>query len=92
LDQAAAQFVHALAVLGRGSELRLVAALAGLDIGAAIRAADALLTAELLAEGRPLRFVHPLVRSAVYERLAPGARAQAHARAARLLIADGAST
>jgi DNA-binding NarL/FixJ family response regulator len=90
LDQAAAQFVRALAVLGEGSELRLVAALAGLDIGAATRAADALLTAELLAEGRPLRFVHPLVRSAVYEQLAPGARAQAHARAARLLFADGA--
>src|SRR5438270_3281242 len=90
LDQAAAQFVRALAVLGEGSELRLVAALAGLDIGAATRAADALLTAELLAEGRPLRFVHPLVRSAVYEQLAPGARTQAHARAARLLMRDGA--
>jgi DNA-binding NarL/FixJ family response regulator len=90
LDQAAAQFVRALAVLGEGSELRLVAALAGLDIGAATRAADALLIAELLAEGRPLRFVHPLVRSAVYEQLAPGARAQAHARAARLLMRDGA--
>ncbi|HEX6404618.1 MAG TPA: AAA family ATPase [Pseudonocardiaceae bacterium] len=89
LDQAAAQFVHALAVVGEGSELRLVAALAGLDVGTATTAADALLTAELLAEGRPLRFVHPLVRSAVYEQLAPGARAQAHARAARLLMREG---
>ncbi|MBV8994477.1 MAG: hypothetical protein JO287_12455 [Pseudonocardiales bacterium] len=90
LDQAAAQFVRALAVLGEGSELRLVAALAGLDIGAASRAADALLTAELLADGRPLRFVHPLVRAAVYEQLAPGVRAQARARAARLLMRDSA--
>jgi len=90
LDQEAAQFVHALAVLGEGSELRLVAALAGFDVGTATAAADALPIAELLAESRPLRFVHPLVRSAVYEQLAPGARAQAHARAARLLMRDGA--
>ncbi|HJT04782.1 MAG TPA: AAA family ATPase [Pseudonocardiaceae bacterium] len=90
LDQEVAQFVHALAVLGEGSELRLVAALAGFDVGTATAAADALLTAELLAESRPLRFIHPLVHSAVYEQLAPGARAQAHARAARLLMREGA--
>jgi hypothetical protein len=50
----------------------------------------AVLTAELFADGRPLQFLHPLVRSAVYEQLAPGARAQAHARAAQLLASDGA--
>jgi DNA-binding NarL/FixJ family response regulator len=37
-----------------------------------------------------MRFVHPLVRSAIYEQLAPGARSQAHARAARLLIRERA--
>ncbi|MGH3764150.1 MAG: helix-turn-helix transcriptional regulator [Pseudonocardiaceae bacterium] len=88
LDQTAVRLAQAVAVLGEGSGLRLAAALAELTIDATAAAADALVTAELLAEGRPLRFVHPLVHSAIYEQLPSGARAQAHARAARLL-ADG---
>jgi DNA-binding CsgD family transcriptional regulator len=92
LDEAAIRLARAVAVLGEGTELRLAAAFADLDIDAAAGAADALLTAELLAEGRPMRFVHPLVRSAVYEQLAPGARSQAHTRAARLLAGEGAGS
>jgi len=90
LDVAATRLAEAVAVLGEGTELRLAAAMANLDIDTAAAAADALLTAELFDEGRPLQFLHPLVRSAVYEQLAPGARAQAHARAARLLVQEGA--
>jgi DNA-binding CsgD family transcriptional regulator len=90
LDESAVRLAQAVAVLGEGTELRLAAALAGLDIDAAAAAADALLSVELLAEGRPVHFVHPLVRTAVYEELAPGARAQAHGRAARLLASQGA--
>jgi hypothetical protein len=37
-----------------------------------------------------LRFVHPLVRSAIYEQLPSRVRAQAHTRAARLLADEGA--
>lgn len=84
------RLAQAVAVLGEGSGLGLAAALAELSIDAAAAAADALLTAELLAEHRPLRFVHSLVRSAIYEQLAPGARSQAHGRAARLLIRESA--
>jgi predicted ATPase len=90
LDQTAARLAHAVAVLGERSELRLAAALADLDIDTAAIAADALLSMDLLAHGRPMRLVHPLVRSAVYEQLAPGARTRAHARAARLLTREGA--
>jgi DNA-binding CsgD family transcriptional regulator len=90
LDEAATRLAEAVAVLGEGTGLRLAAAMAGLDIDAAATAADALLAAELFDEGRPLQFLHPLVRSAVYEQLARGARAQAHARAARLLVQEGA--
>jgi DNA-binding CsgD family transcriptional regulator len=90
LDEAAMRLAEAVAVLGEGTGLRLAAALANLDIDTAAAAADALLTAELFDEGRPLQFLHPLVRSAVYEQLASGARARAHARAARLLIREGA--
>jgi DNA-binding CsgD family transcriptional regulator len=89
LAETAVHLARAVAVLGEGTELRLAAALAGMDIDAAAAAADALLTAELLIEGRPLRFVHPLVRSAVYEQLTPGVRSKAHARAARLLAGEG---
>ncbi|MGH3854039.1 MAG: ATP-binding protein [Pseudonocardiaceae bacterium] len=90
LDAVAVRLAQAVAVLGEGSELRVAAALAELDIDAAAGAADALLTADLLAEGRPMRFVHPLVRSAIYEQLAAGARSQEHARAAKLLAGEGA--
>jgi DNA-binding CsgD family transcriptional regulator len=90
LDEAATQLAEAVAVLGEGTGLRLAAELANLDLDTAAAAADALLTAELFDEGRPLQFLHPLVRSAVYEQLAPGARALAHARAARLLVREGA--
>jgi DNA-binding CsgD family transcriptional regulator/tetratricopeptide (TPR) repeat protein len=90
LDPAAVRIAYALAVLGEGSGLRMAAALAELDFDCAGAAADALLAAELLAEGRSMRFVHPLVRSAIYEQLTPGRRAQAHARAARLLASEGA--
>jgi AAA ATPase domain len=90
LDEAALRLARAVAVLGEDIELRLAAALAELDIDVAAVAADALLTAGLFTDGRPLRFVHPLVRSAIYEQLAPGARAQAHAGAAPLLIGENA--
>lgn len=90
LDQTAERLVRAVAVLGEGSGLRLAAALAELDTDAAAEAADALVTAELLAEDRPLRFVHPLVRTTIYEQIPSGARSQAHARAARLLVRDNA--
>ena len=41
---------------------------------------------------RRLRFVHPLVRSAVYQDIAPPVRQQWHKRAARLLAAEGAAS
>ena len=48
--------------------------------------------AERLIEGeRALRFVHPLVRSAVYQDLAPPVRQRWHKRAARILDAEDAA-
>ncbi|MGH3671235.1 MAG: helix-turn-helix transcriptional regulator [Pseudonocardiaceae bacterium] len=92
LHETAVQLARALAVMGEGIDLRLAAAFADLNIEAAAEAADALLAADLLDECRPLHFLHPLVRSAIYEQLAPGARSQAHARAARLLTAESAGS
>jgi tetratricopeptide (TPR) repeat protein len=58
-------------------------------VESASRVADALVRAEILAAARPLRFVHPIVRAAIHDELAPGERASAHARAARLLAERG---
>ena len=79
----------AVTVLDTDAELRHAAALAELDPRAAERAADALTAAHILAPGRPLRFAHPIMRRAVYEDLPAARRAADHARAARLLDAEG---
>jgi DNA-binding CsgD family transcriptional regulator len=89
LSDDATALAHAAAVIGVGAELRHAAALAHLDERAAAAAADALSDAAILGE-RPLEFVHPLVRSAVYDDLAPARRALMHAETARLLAAEGA--
>jgi DNA-binding CsgD family transcriptional regulator/tetratricopeptide (TPR) repeat protein len=81
---------QALATLGDESELRHVARLAELTLERANQAADRLLAADLIRRERPLAFAHPVVRAAVYENMAPGARSSAHARASRMLAAEGA--
>jgi DNA-binding CsgD family transcriptional regulator len=80
----------ACAVLGDAGEMRHVEALAGLDRLEAVAALDALTSAQILAPGRPLAFVHPLVRHAVYAGMAGHARGEMHARAARILAVEGA--
>jgi DNA-binding CsgD family transcriptional regulator len=88
LDPDAVAVARALAVLGDGASLRHVAALARLSGERAGVASDQLAAAELLTATRPLAFVHPLVRSAVEDDIAPGARARLHAEAADQLDAD----
>jgi hypothetical protein len=80
---------HSVALLGSEAELRHAAALADLDELQAAAAAGTLTDAHLLAPGRPLAFVHPIVRTAVYEDMADAERAVGHARAADVLAADG---
>ena len=79
----------ATAVLGKSAELRHAAALANLEPGAAGDAADALTSAAILHDRRPLEFIHPIVRSTVYAEIAPARRAAYHKRAAVLLRRDG---
>ena len=86
----AAALARSLTVLGDPAELRLVASLAGLDLEAAATAADALTRADVLADERPLRFTHPIVRSAIASDLTAAERAQEHGRAAYVLAAHGA--
>jgi DNA-binding CsgD family transcriptional regulator len=89
--EAAARLARAAAVLGPGAPLRQAAALAGLGDAEAAEAADRLVAAGVLRSAHPLEFLHPLVGAAVYAGFAAAARSQHHARAARLLDAEGAS-
>ncbi len=90
LPAEAEAFAGAVAVLGDRVELRHVAVLAELETGPAIRAADTLTAAGILARGRPIEFVHPTVRRAVYESLPAGQRHRAHRQAAVILDREGA--
>jgi DNA-binding CsgD family transcriptional regulator len=90
LSEAARALAPAAAVLGE-ADLRLAAGLAGWDASAAATAGDELAAAGILEPGRPLRFVHPIVRAAVEADLPPGKRAGLHAAAARRLKYEGAS-
>ncbi|MDQ3719623.1 MAG: AAA family ATPase, partial [Actinomycetota bacterium] len=73
---------RAAAVLGDGTPLRLVAALAELLSVEAERAADRLASAHVLAPGEPVRFAHPLIGGAIERDLGEFARARMHRSAA----------
>ena len=86
----ATALAQAVAVLGDGADGKHAAALAGIERQALAPAAAALARLDLLRQEPPLRFVHPVVRNAVYENSAPHARAQEHARAAAVLASAAA--
>ena len=90
LSSAPRELARAAAVLGE-TDLRLAAGLAGVGTGTAAAAADELADAGILEQGRPLRFVHPIVRAAIEADLPPGERARLHQAAARRLEHEGAS-
>jgi DNA-binding CsgD family transcriptional regulator/tetratricopeptide (TPR) repeat protein len=87
----AVALVRAAAVLGDGARLSEAAALAELGDDIAARAADRLVALALLETADRLQFAHPIVREAVYADIGPHERAQAHARAADILAASGAT-
>ncbi len=84
LPEHAGRLARALAVLEQGDLLQ-ASRLAALDEAEAADAAELLATAGILEAGRPLTFMHPIVRSGIYTDLTSAERAQAHSRAARLL-------
>ena len=90
LPDAAREMAQAVAVLGAGAQLRDAALLADLSMAVAAPAVDTLVAVEILKAHSPLAFVHPIVRAAVYDELAPALRAAAHARAARVLASADA--
>jgi DNA-binding SARP family transcriptional activator/DNA-binding CsgD family transcriptional regulator len=81
---------RAVAVLGEHADLPAIGSLAGIDEQAVAAASAALARAEILRPERPLGFVHPLVRDAVYHDLPLGERELQHTRASHILSDVGA--
>ena len=89
LPDDAKELAAALAVLGVDSELRHASTLAHLDAASAALAVDALAKSHLVVVDDRVRFVHPIVRAAVYDQIPGATRARAHRTAAEVLSADG---
>ncbi|HEV2450552.1 MAG TPA: AAA family ATPase, partial [Streptosporangiaceae bacterium] len=67
LGPAAGELARAAAILGDGAQLRHAATLAGVALPDAAAAADELAGIGVFELGTPLRFVHPIVRTAVHD-------------------------
>jgi DNA-binding CsgD family transcriptional regulator len=91
LSQDAVALARAVALFGAGASLGDAASVASLDSAAAAAAADGLVAATVLSGTDVLTFVHPLMRTAVYDDLGPHARRAGHARAAAVLRDRGAA-
>lgn len=87
----AAALARAVVVLGVDAKLRHASRLAGVRAEAAARAADALVASEILQEGEPLGFVHPLVRASIHAAIPAAELAEGHSRAARLIADERAA-
>ena len=90
LGAAPEALARAVAVLGTDVEPRHAYRIAELEPAAGAAAEDALVAGGVLAPGRPLEFVHPIVRAAVAGQLPPPERARRHLAAARMLDEEGA--
>ncbi len=86
----ARRVAEAVAVLGVDAEPRHVAKLTDLTVEDTLEAVAVLVGADILRDGRPLDFIHPVVRTAVYDELRPGVRSGLHRRAAETLEQGGA--
>jgi DNA-binding CsgD family transcriptional regulator len=80
----AGRLARALSVLEQ-ADLVQASRLAGLEESEAADAAELLVTAGILESGRPLAFIHPIVRGGIYSELTGAERAHGHRRAAQLL-------
>ncbi len=88
LGDGAREFVEAVAVLGP-SDIRVVAAVAGVDQDRAACLADLLADLGVLGWDRPIDFAHRFQRQCVVAEIPPTRRAQTHGSAARVLAGFG---
>jgi DNA-binding NarL/FixJ family response regulator len=90
LGAGAKDLARSVAVLGDGAAPTTAGALADLSERTSVAAMEALVQAQIFTSDAQLCFVHPLMRSVVYDDIAPAARAVWHRKAARLLADRGA--
>ncbi len=83
------ELLEAVALLGASADLRVTAAIAGLDGELAGRIADRLADVSILQQGRPLEFVYPIVAGSVYADIPLSRCRSAHHHAVQLLLAMG---
>ena len=86
----ATEVARAVSVLGDDTDVRVAAQVAGLPDDSTRSAADGLVRADILTPSEHLTFVHPIVRAAIYEQMAPGERQLRHAAAAQTLTEEHA--
>jgi DNA-binding CsgD family transcriptional regulator len=85
LPDSSVTVARSMAVLGVAVDSRHCSNLSGLDPAAAQAAVQALVNADILEAGSPLRFVCPVIRTVIYSAIPSQTRAEAHSRAAREL-------
>jgi DNA-binding CsgD family transcriptional regulator len=90
LSPAAVPVARAAAVLGLDATVHRIAALAGVAPAEASAVVDLLALAQVVSDARPVEFVHPMVRAAIYADIPTGERARLHALAARVLEEEDA--
>jgi DNA-binding CsgD family transcriptional regulator len=90
LGKGAPELALAVSTLGDRAELRHAAELAGLPVARAAQIADALLAAGVLEHRQGLSFVHPVVGRALGSDRPEFDRAEAHRKAAVMLMSEGA--
>lgn len=90
IDPLAPDLTRAAAVLGDATDLAALASLTGVERARVATIVDRLSAASILDAGPVYRFVHPLVRQAVYEDIPSAHRSDLHARAATALSGRGA--
>ena len=92
LSDEAIAVANSVAVLGPPAPLEDVAALTELGAETVGEAADSLAAVNILTTGLRVDFVHPVVRSAVYEQIPPRRRERLHEHAAALMQARNAGS
>jgi DNA-binding CsgD family transcriptional regulator len=91
LPPGATRLARCVAVLGPHADLGRSARLADLSLDEAGALLDELVAQDVLVAGRPLDFVHPVVRTAIHGAMGVGDRSRAHRAAARLLLEQQAA-
>ncbi|MEA2126990.1 MAG: hypothetical protein QOI80_3772 [Solirubrobacteraceae bacterium] len=87
----AVALARAVSLFPAGASLQAAAAVADLAPDGAATAADGLVAAHVFAPGDQLAFLHPVMRTAVYEQLGGHERRRGHGRAASVLHEHGAA-